>query len=87
MIQRHPQDDRKAELNRQRVARSLLRDRFGIAPARVEYDGRVLDGLIRAGLLAEAQVRDQEAINRALCLFLADAFLADDLRRFLTALG
>ena len=78
-------DNRKAALNRRRVARTTLRHRFNVAPARIDYDGRIIDGLIRAGLLTEAQANDQQAINYAISRFLADMFLADDLKNFLNA--
>jgi hypothetical protein len=77
-----PLADRKAVLNRQRQARHLDRHKAGIAIAGVAYDGRCLDGLVRAGLLSEAEAGDQAAINRAISLFLADEFSADGLRKF-----
>ena len=77
------QDDRKAR-NRLRQSRHLSRRKAGIAVADAQYDGRVLDGLIRAGLLCGSEAGDQQAINRAISLFLADEFHAYGLKKFLT---
>jgi hypothetical protein len=75
--------DRKAMLNRLRVAHHTLRQDACIACAMIEYDGHVIDGLISVGYLVEADAKDQRAINHALSLFLADAFHADALKKFL----
>ena len=76
-------NDHRAMLNRRRAALHLARRKAGIAVADAPYDGRVLDGLIRLGLLAEDDAGDQQAINKAIGLFLARQFAADGLKKFL----
>ncbi len=83
MSQLTTSDDHKAVLNRQRVARCLLRQKAHIAIAATPYDGCVLDGLIQLGWLAEADDKNQQAINRALAGFLADCFNAHNLKNYL----
>jgi hypothetical protein len=75
--------DHKARQNRERVRRYAARHQAGIALARVPFDGRVLDGLIRAHLLAEKDVGDPQAIGRAIAMHLADEFYAVALKKFL----
>ena len=74
----------RAAANRLRQSLHLARRKAGIAIADVAYDGRVLDGLIRLGLLAEDDADNQQAINKAIGLYLADQFFADGLKTFLT---
>ena len=63
----------RAELKRLRDQRHRQRLKAGKAVALVEYDGAVLDLLLRTGWAAEAELTDARAVGRAIGAMVADA--------------
>jgi hypothetical protein len=64
--------NRRCRLNRERVARCIARREAGRAVARVEYDGAVLDMLVRLGWLADDAATDGAAVGKAISALLFD---------------
>jgi hypothetical protein len=65
--------NRQCRLTRERVARCVERREAGRAVARVEYDGAVLDMLVRLGWLVDGAATDGAAVGRAITALIADS--------------
>jgi hypothetical protein len=64
-------DDARRRRRKARDARHRARVKRGVRVARVEYEGAILDLLLRTEWAAEAELGDANAVGRALAAMLA----------------